>query len=144
MKTDTDKAAIRAIIEAVNQAHHDKDAAAITAQYAQDAVIADLSPPLTHIGIDAAQKAAWLDTWEGPVERLSRDFHIEVSGDLAFCRGFFQLAGTPKSLGEPISFWMRATVCLRRIEGRWKIVHEHESVPFYMDGSLRPAFDLEP
>ena len=23
-------------------------------------------------------------------------------------------------------------------------VHEHTSVPFYMDGSLRPAFDLEP
>jgi hypothetical protein len=24
------------------------------------------------------------------------------------------------------------------------IVHEHASVPFYMDGSNRPAFDLTP
>ena len=39
---------------------------------------------------------------------------------------------------------MRATVCLRKSAGGWKIVHEHESVPFYMDESLRPAFDLEP
>jgi len=35
-------------------------------------------------------------------------------------------------------------VCLRREEGDWRIVHEHTSVPFYMDGSLRPAFDLKP
>ena len=39
---------------------------------------------------------------------------------------------------------MRATVCLRKVGGEWKIVHEHESVPFYMDGSQRPAFDLAP
>ena len=39
---------------------------------------------------------------------------------------------------------MRATVCLHREGGAWRIVHEHESVPFYMDGSLRPAFDLKP
>jgi len=24
------------------------------------------------------------------------------------------------------------------------VVHEHTSVPFYMDASLRPAFDLKP
>jgi hypothetical protein len=24
------------------------------------------------------------------------------------------------------------------------VVHAHTSVPFYMDGSLRPAFDLQP
>lgn len=144
MSTDADKAAIQAVIEAVNQAHHDKDAAAIIAEYTKDAVIADLAPPLTHIGIDPKQKAAWLGTWEGPIERLSHDLRIEVSGDLAVCHGFYRLSGMPKSAGEHVSFWMRATVCLRRIEGRWKIVHEHESVPFYMDGSLRPAFDLEP
>jgi ketosteroid isomerase-like protein len=144
MKTDTDKAEIRAIIESVSKAHHDKDATAIIAPYAKDALIADLAPPLTHIGIDPGQKAAWLDTWEGPIGHEARDFKIEVSDDLAFCHGFYRLSGTPRTAGKPIGFWMRATVCLRRIEGVWKIVHEHESVPFYMDGSLRPAFDLEP
>lgn len=68
-----------------------------------------------------------------------------MNGDLAFCHGFYRLNGTPKSAdGQSISFWMRATVCLRRDAGVWRIVHEHESVPFYMDGSLRPAFDLSP
>jgi hypothetical protein len=38
----------------------------------------------------------------------------------------------------------REAVIFSRSEGGWRIVHEHTSVPFYMDGSLRPAFDLEP
>ena len=94
--------------------------------------------------MDLQVKQAWLDTWEGPIERESRDFHVVVSGDSAFCHGYFRLAGTPKAAGRQISFWMRATMCLHREAGVWRIVHEHESVPFYMDGSLRPAFDLKP
>jgi len=54
------------------------------------------------------------------------------------------MSGTPKAAGRPISFWMRATMCFERIDGAWRFVHEHTSVPFYMDGSLRPAFDLLP
>jgi len=135
---------IRALIEGVHKAHRDKDAAAIVAPYAQDAVVCDLAPPLSHRGIDLREKQAWLDTWEGPIELESRDLKISVSGDLAFCHGFVRMSGTPKAVGRPISFWMRATVCLRRDAGPWRIIHEHTSVPFYMDGSLRPAFDLEP
>ena len=143
-QSSRDEADIRALIETVNQAHHNKDVAAIVAEYARDAAIFDLAPPLSHEGLDLQQKKAWLDTWEGPVDRESRDFNITVSGDFAFCHGFYRLSGTPKAAGRPISFWMRATVCLVRDRGAWRIVHEHESVPFYMDGSLRPAFDLKP
>lgn len=139
----SEEAEILAIIENIHQAHRDKDAAAIAAPYTTDAAVFDLAPPLSHRGISVPGKKAWLDTWEGPVERESRDFKITVSGDSAFCHGFYRLSGT-KAAGPRISFWMRATVCLRREGGSWRIVHEHESVPFYMDGSLRPAFDLEP
>ena len=40
--------------------------------------------------------------------------------------------------------WFRHTIGLRKIDGRWKIVHSHESVPFYMDGSDKAAVDLKP
>jgi ketosteroid isomerase-like protein len=139
-----DETDIRALIEAVGKAHHAKDAAAIAAPYAKDAVVCDLAPPLTHRGVDLQVKQAWLDTWEGPIEHEARDFEIVVGGDVAFCHGFFRLGGTPKAAGRAISFWMRATLCLRRDGRAWRIIHEHTSVPFYMDGSLRPAFDLEP
>jgi PhnB protein len=53
------------------------------------------------------------------------------------------LAGTwiPK---RSTDVWVRATDCCRKIDDKWKIVHEHQSVPFYMDGSYRAAVDLKP
>jgi ketosteroid isomerase-like protein len=128
----------------LHEAHHNKDAAAIVAEYAKEAVVFDLAPPLAHPGVDREEKQAWLDSWEGPVDQESRDLNITVAGDFAFCHGFFRLGGMKKGASHAVSFWMRATVCLRRDRDAWRIVHEHTSVPFYMDGSLRPAFDLEP
>jgi ketosteroid isomerase-like protein len=144
VQSSGDETDIRALIENVHRAHHNKDAAAIVRPYAQDAVACDLAPPLSHRGMDLHEKKAWLDTWEGPVDRESRDLSITISGDLAFCHGFYRLSGHPKAAGRPISFWMRAMACLLRDGDSWRIVHEHTSVPFYMDGSLRPAFDLKP
>jgi PhnB protein len=39
---------------------------------------------------------------------------------------------------------VRATVGCRKIADRWKVTHEHSSVPFYMDGSYKAAVDLRP
>ena len=145
--TDTtakDEAAIRLVIEAIIKAHHDKDAAGIAAPYAPDAVLYDLAPPLRHLGHDLEDVQAWLDTWDGPIENEARDFSFTIVGDLALGHGYFRLAGVKKGAEGPISFWMRATMALRRDANTWRIVHEHTSVPFYMDGTLRPAFDLEP
>jgi ketosteroid isomerase-like protein len=140
----TDQAEILALIDSLHQAHHNKDAAGIAAPYAPNAAIFDLSPPLLHAGVTIERKQPWLDTWDGPIDLESRDLHITVSGDHAFGHGFLRMAGTPKSAGRGVDFWMRATYCFERKAGAWRIVHEHTSVPFYMDGSLRPAFDLQP
>ncbi len=144
MSHAADIATIRALIAAVDKGHHDKDAKAIAVPYSEEAVIADLAPPLVRTGIDANRMANWLETWKGPVERTAHDMRIAIDGDLAFAHGYYRLSGVLKSLGEKVSFWMRATVCLKRTGSGWQIVHEHTSVPFYMDDSLRPAFDLEP
>lgn len=143
MTIDIEEMEIKAVLEAVRTGHHDKDAAAIGAQYTPDAVIFDLAPPLAHMP-DVSGLAAWLDTWEGPVGLEERDLTIEVSGDLAFCHGLSKVSATTKADGQRAQWWQRITVCLRRTEGAWKIVHEHASVPFYMDGSYRAAIDLEP
>jgi ketosteroid isomerase-like protein len=137
-QTSRDEADIRALIETINQAHRKKDVAGIAAASAQDAVVCDLAPPLSHPGMDLQVKQAWLVTWEG-LERESRDFHVVVSGDCAFCHGYFRLAGTPKAADQfldarnyvPASRWRRLAV------------HDHECVAFCINGSLRPAFDLK-
>jgi len=139
-----DEADILALLETCHQAHHNKNGAAIAAAYAPDAAVFSLAPPLVHHGVDPKEKQAWLDSWATPVEIESRDFKLTVNGDFAFGHGFLRMSGTKKGAEGTVSFWMRSTVCLQRQESGWRIVHEHVSVPFYMDGSLRPAFDLRP
>jgi len=139
-----DKAEILALVESMLRANHDKNAAAFAAPFAQDAAVFNLAPPLVHHGIDLKEKEAWYESWSTPVDLDARDLKVTVSGDLAFCHGFLRLTGTKKGPEGSVSFWMRETLCLERIGGEWKIVHEHASVPFYMDGTLRPAFDLQP
>jgi ketosteroid isomerase-like protein len=139
-----DETEIRALIDRALQARHDKDAAAIVAPYTHDATVFSLAPPLIHYGVDRQQTQAWLDTWSTPIDLEPRDFSVTVSGDFAFCHGFLRMTGTKKGPEGKVDFWMRETMCLERIAGTWRIVHEHTSVPFYMDGTLRPAFDLVP
>ncbi|MBV9245311.1 MAG: nuclear transport factor 2 family protein [Methylobacteriaceae bacterium] len=143
-QTSHDESEILALFDSLRQAHHDKDGEAIAAAYAKDAIVCDLSPPLFHRGVDAKEKQAWLDGWDGPIELDPRDFSLTVRDDVAFAQGYTRMSGTPKAAGRPVGFWLRDTICLNRTNGRWKIIHMHSSVPFYMDGSLRPAFDLEP
>ena len=108
--TSKDEVDIRAVIRAEHKAHHNKNAAAIVAPYTQDAVVCDLAPPLSRRGMDLETKKAWLETWEGPIDRKSQDSNSIVSGDFAFGHGFYWLGGTPKAAGRAVSFWMRATV----------------------------------
>jgi ketosteroid isomerase-like protein len=137
-------AAVLAVIDTLRKAHLDKNAGLFAAQFSPDAAIFNLAPPLVHHGVDLREKQAWMDSWATPIEIDARDLNVTVSGDFAFVHGFLHLSGTKKGADYPVSFWMRETVCLERQGSGWRIVHEHTSVPFYMDGSLRPAFDLEP
>ena len=113
--------------------------------FAADIVTFDLAPPLQSTGADALRQSleAWFPTFRGPVGYEVRDLSITTGDDVAFCRSLNRISGT-RTDGEETDVWVRATVGLRRIDGRWQVTHEHSSVPFYMDGSYRAAVDLEP
>ena len=140
----TDEAAILFLISSIIQAHYDKSAEGISAPYAPHAIIYDLEPPLMHDGISVERKRKWLTTWDSPIGIEPRDFELTIAGDHAYGHGYLRMSGQKKGVDHPVSFWMRETLCFKRIDGAWRIVHEHTSVPFYMDETLRPAFDLQP
>ncbi len=142
MKQSTLHPEIAPIMEAIRHGLKNRDARAVAAAYASDAVIFDLAPPLAH-AIDEEQLKQWLAGWDGPVNQTVQDFQVTVQGDLAVGHGFAHISARTKS-GEEAAWWMRLTVCLARQGGQWKITHEHTSVPFYMDGSYRAAMDLSP
>ena len=139
-----DEAAVLAVVENLRQSHLDKNVALFAAQFAPNAAIYNLAPPLIHHGINREEKQAWFESWSTPVELEPRDFQVTISGNLAFCHGYLRMAGTKWGAPSPVNFWMRETLCLERQGSGWQIVHEHTSVPFYMDASTRPAFDLQP
>jgi ketosteroid isomerase-like protein len=139
-----DEAEIRTLVGAQREAMHEKNAAAAVAQFAPDAVIFDLAPPLRSVyGANAKNLQEWMNTWEGPIKTETLELKLTISGDLALWYGYSKLSGR-KEAGNEVSFWMRMTLCLERVNGKWAVMHSHTSVPFYMDGSLRPAFDLKP
>jgi hypothetical protein len=44
---------------------------------------------------------------------------------------------------HPLRRLLRRSGCAR-FGGEWLIAHEHDSTPFYMDGSDKAALDLHP
>ena len=137
-----DQAEIEAFLAGLAAAHAERDAVAIAAAYAPDAVIFDLAPPLGRRGMEVAQVAAWLDTWESPIQVEAEDEALTVAGDAAFTSALVRMRG--RQDGRDQDLWFRSTLCLSKREEGWRIVHEHSSTPFYMDGSYRAAVDLKP
>ena len=142
MTSTADKAEIDALFRQLARAHADHDADAIVDAYAPDAVIYDLAPPLARRGMKPDSVAAWLGSWEGPIQIDAQDVNLVVDGGLAFASALTRMRG--RQGGEDQDLWYRTTMCLRKTSGRWRIVCDHSSVPFYMDGSYRAAVDLTP
>lgn len=78
----------------------------------------------------------------GPIVFEIHDLNITAGDDVAFCHFLNRCGGTGEN-GEEQAAWMRATVCYRKTNGRWLVVHEHFSAPFDME-SGKALFDLQP
>lgn len=135
--------AIQNVFLDLEYAHARKDARALLACFSTDALIYNLAPPLTKRGHDLEGLDAWFATWEGAIMLESAEVETSVRDDLAVVTALNRMRGT-KVDGEKVDLWFRATTILRRSDDRWRIVHEHSSTPFYMDGSYRAATDLVP
>ena len=145
-----DVKAIRELIEAHAAAVRAKDAERALAWLAERVTAYELQPPLEYrdgAARDPSELARWFDTWDGPVEVEIPDPIIAVEGDLAFAYGLCRMRGKKKGgveKGGQVDLWFRSTLCFEREHGRWKVVHQHDSVPFRMDGTEKAALDLKP
>lgn len=111
--------------------------------YAPDILSFDAISQLQFRGI-----AAYREHWQACMEMCKNDLvfaihelHVTAADDVAF--GHYLTRCGSASQGEEKASWMRGTMCLRRIKGSWKIVHEHFSSPFD-PASGKALFDLKP
>ena len=137
---------IREVIESKAALLQKGDAKAVLSHYAPSFVEYSLAPPLRQPGDghDPAALEAWMATFEAPPRREVTRLEITTDGDVAFATSLDRLTAVPRGSTEPFSLWFRVTLGLRRIDGRWLVTHEHESVPFEMDGSFSASTGLTP
>ena len=126
----TDQTEILALIERWAAAVRSEDRAAIGRDHDPDMLMFDVPPPFLSRGL-AAYMATW-ETFLSSVEKpIAFDFHdieITAGADVAFATATGNCVNIDsKGNREPLQF--RLTMGLRKIEGRWRVVHEHHSLP---------------
>jgi ketosteroid isomerase-like protein len=104
----------------------------------------DFVPPLAKVGRDAYRRnyEEFFAMFNGPLGVELREVRIVAAGDVAFLHCFDRMSGTLQS-GEPFDLWLRVTSGLRKIDGKWRIIHDHVSVPIYLETGTA-ALDLSP
>jgi PhnB protein len=140
-----DEKRLRALIEEWLDSVRKKDVDRAVSHYATNVVLFDLAPPLKSIGPQAYRKdlEEWFSTFKGPIGYDLHDLQITVGGDVALAHSINHMTGA-RTNGEQSDVWVRVTVGFQKIDGDWQVIHEHVSVPFYMDGSYKAAIDLKP
>jgi ketosteroid isomerase-like protein len=121
-----------------------KNIDALASSHAADVLAFDVVNPLQSIGPDATRKRLeeWFSSFRGPIGFDIGELTIAAGEDVAFCHGLSHVNGTKADGGE-IDMWYRTTVCFRKLDGRWIITHEHNSVPFNVE-SGKASLDLRP
>lgn len=144
-QTSDEELQVRRMVESWAGAIRAKDVDRVLSHYAGDVVTFDLAPPLEYAGAEALAESlrAWFPTFRGPLGYELRDLHVTAGKELAFCRSLNRISGS-RTDGARTDVWVRVTLGCRKTGDAWKIVHEHTSVPFYMDGSYKAAVDLKP
>lgn len=121
---------ILALIERWTAAVRSENRDAIRQDHDADMLMFDVPPPFLSRGLDA-----YMATWElffSSVEKpIAFDFHdIEITAgeDVAFATATGNCVNIDsKGNREPLQF--RLTMGLRKIEGQWRVMHEHHSLP---------------
>lgn len=140
-----DEADIRLRIESLAKALNDMDLDGVMSVYAPDIVSYDGGPQLQAVGVNAKKKN-WEEAFalfQAPIDYEIRDLSITSSDDMAFVRGFARLRGTMKNGNSTNGVWVRVTLCFRKIDSNWLIVHDHVSVPIDFKNG-KAVIDLEP
>ena len=129
MADTADEAELRGLIAQWSKAVRDRDTARIRANHDPDILMFDVPPPFLSRGLDA-----YMATWEGfyawqaePVQFNFNDVAITAGGDVAFATAIGQCCDL--SSGEKVDLEFRLTMGFRKVDGRWRIVHEHHSIP---------------
>jgi ketosteroid isomerase-like protein len=130
-RNSADEEQIRNILLQWAQATREDRRDEVLANHLPDALIYDVLPPMKYEGTDA-YRASW-DDWQpdaaGDAHFDLEDLTITATPHLAFAHCFIRCGGTMPN-GKTFEDLVRATFCLEKSTGSWRIAHQHISKPF--------------
>jgi uncharacterized protein (TIGR02246 family) len=127
-----EEAVIRALEDKFVTAFNAGNVDAMMKNYIPDSnlIVFDVVPPRQHQGAEAYRKAwvGFFSHFRGTPKIAINDLSITVDGTVAFSHSIQHVTGIDTK-GNPIDRTVRVTDGYRKIEGHWRIVLEHVSVP---------------
>jgi len=125
-----DEMDIQALIERWAKAVREENRADIRADHDPGILMFDVPPPFLSRGLDDYM-ATWekfFSSSERPVAFAFHDVQVTCCQDVAFATAVGRCVNIDTSgKREPLEF--RLTMGLRKIDGRWRVMHEHHSLP---------------
>jgi ketosteroid isomerase-like protein len=143
---NSDKAAIQSLENTYNEGFNSKDVDKIMSVYApgKQLFVFDVVPPREYTSWEAYKKD-WEDlfaVFTGPVKNTMSEQTIHVVGSLAYGHNIQASEFTGKD-GKKMTIVDRTTDIYRKMNGKWLIVEEHNSVPVDLE-TMKPDLMSKP
>jgi ketosteroid isomerase-like protein len=141
-----DKEAIQSLENTYNEGFNSRDVDKIMSVYApgKQLFVFDVAPPREYPSWESYKKD-WEELFAalpGPVKNTISEQTIHVVGTLAYGHNI-QAGELTRKDGTKIAIAVRTTDVYRKINGKWLIVEEHNSVPVDLD-TLKPDLLSKP
>lgn len=127
----SDEETIRTLLQRRVEALNRRDAASANTILNSRMVAFEVAGPLQMPSAQATDDAltqAWLDLFEEGPKITIEELSIHADGAVAFSHSLNRLQGR-RTDGQAVDVTMRSTLGLRKLDGEWKIVHGHTSLP---------------
>ena len=131
MTTTTTDSEVRAVIEKWAEATRQSRRDEILKHHSANLVIFDVLPPMKYESAESYRRS-W-DDWQ-PETQGEAIFNLEnltitTGSDVAFAHAFIRCGGTLPD-GKTFQDLVRATFCLKKVNGSWVVEHQHISKPY--------------
>ena len=128
---NADVSAIRTLLEDWTRATREGRQDDVLKNHSEVVLIYDVLPPLKYESA-AAYRQSW-DEWQPDAQGEMRfeleDLSVTAGAEVAFAHGLLQCGGSLPD-GKTFRDTVRATFCLRKISGEWRVFHQHISKPY--------------
>ena len=130
------EAAIQALEDTYNEGFNSKDVDKVMSVYApgKQLFVFDVVPPREYRGWEAYKKdfEGLFSSFPGPMKNTISEQTIHVVGSIAYGHNI-QTGEFVGKDGSTVKLIVRTTDIYRKMNGKWLIVEEHNSVPIDMD-----------